>query len=71
MAAKDALGNIQSAVCSVKVDFVTDDRTVVMPEEIKVDQGELVFDLILTKRDRDITRRSYGRARMHRRLRQS
>ena len=28
MAAKDALGNIQSAVCSVKVDFVTDDRTV-------------------------------------------
>lgn len=49
MAAKDALGNIQSAVCSVKVDFVTDDRTVVMPEEIKVDQGELVFDLILTK----------------------
>ena len=36
-------------LCSVKVDFVTDDRTVVMPEEIKVDQGELVFDLILTK----------------------
>ena len=33
----------------MKVDFVTDDRTVVMPEEIKVDQGELVFDLILTR----------------------
>lgn len=31
MAAKDALGNIQSAACSVKVDFVTDDQTVVMP----------------------------------------
>ena len=49
MEAKDALGNVQSAVCSVKVDFVTDDRTVVMPEEIKVDQEKLAFDLILTK----------------------
>ncbi len=49
MAAKDSLGNIQSAVCSVKVEFVTDDRTVVMPEEIRVDQEELTYDLTLTK----------------------
>ena len=45
MAAKDALGNIQSAACSVKVDFVTDDQTVVMPEEIRADQDTLTFAL--------------------------
>ena len=71
MAAKDALGNIQSAVCSVQVDFVTDDRTVVMPEEIKVDQGELVFDLILTKTDQRENRQLYGRSVDAERLRQS
>ena len=49
MAAKDALGNIQSAACSVKVDFVTDDQTVVMPEEIRADQDTLTFALTLTK----------------------
>ena len=49
MAAKDALGNIQSAACSVKVDFVTDDQTVVMPEEIRADQDALTFALTLTK----------------------
>ena len=49
MAAKDALGNIQSAACSVKVDFVTDDQTVVMPEEIRAEQDTLTFALTLTK----------------------
>lgn len=49
MAAKDALGNIRSAACSVKVDFVTDDQTVVMPEEIRADQDTLTFALTLTK----------------------
>ena len=43
--ADDLLGNRQSAVCEVTVNFVTEDQTVIRPEEVRLDQNKLVMEI--------------------------
>lgn len=47
--ADDALGNVQTASCEVKVSFVTVDKTEIKAEAIAADMDELEFDMVLTK----------------------
>lgn len=47
--ADDMLGNRQTASCEVTVNFVTTDRTEVLPEEIRLDKENLEFQMVLTK----------------------
>lgn len=45
VSADDSLGNKQTASCRVTVNFITDDRTFIVPEEVSLDQNEISFDL--------------------------
>lgn len=47
--AEDSLGNRQTASSQVTVDFVTMDRTKVLPEKVELDKQVLEFDMTLTK----------------------
>lgn len=55
VAADDALGNKQTAVCEVQVNFVTEDRTSIIPEKVSLDHTELTFDLVdVQKREGEV-----------------
>lgn len=43
--ADDTLGNKQTASCEVLVNFITEDRTVIIPEKVSLNHTALVFDL--------------------------